>query len=504
MNGPGGDSADKPSAPASVALTSLGAGTIAGLLLVGFPPGINWLLIAAAVAAAVVSVGWRRALSANALVFGGLSLALTATALHTATEWQLVLNLLVALGFASLAVAPARTWTEVFLGFGAAWWRSPAALAWLLRVFPRRPARDTASATLRLVRGLALGGFLLVVFGTLFASADQAFAQLADRVLAAPDLRYDLLPARLTVAGGVALFAAALASFNPALEVGRGGPPEWIASIRSELGEPKRRRLGRTEWVIALSMLDALFALFVVVQVTVLFGGREHVLATSNLTYAEYARSGFFQLVAVAALTLLVIGFFARYAQRTRPHDVLLLKILGGVLVALTLVVLASALKRLSLYEEVYGFTRLRLVVHAAILWLVALFGIVTVAGIRTNARWVPRTVVVVSAIGLLAFTLIRPDAFIAERNVERFRETGKVDLPYLSGLGPDAVPALATLPEPERSCALVSLRDELSESENLWSLNLARDTARGVLYNTPESTSAVQACPYPLGGSSQ
>jgi len=497
VNEAAGDSATKTSAPAPIALAALGAGAVAGLLLVGLPPGINWLLVAVAVAAAVVSVAWRRALSANTLTFGVLSLALAGTAVHTATEWQLGLNLLVALGLASLAVAPAHTWTEFVLGSGAAWWRAPGAIAWLLRVRHRRPEGDVASATLRLARGFALGGLLLVVFGTLFASADQAFAQLADRVLAVPDVSYDLLPARLVVAGTVALFAAALASFAPALGVGRGGPVEWVAGFGAELGERKRRRLGRTEWMTALVMLDALFALFVVVQITVLFGGREHVLGTSELTYAEYARSGFFQLVSVAGLTLLVLGFFARYAQRTRSHDILLLKILGGVLVALTLIVLASALKRLSLYEEVYGFTRLRLVVHAAILWLAAMFGVVTVAGVRSNARWVPRAAVVVSTLSLLAFTLIRPDAFIAERNVERFRETGKIDLSYLGDLSPDAVPALATLVEPERSCALAGLRYELAESESLWSWNLARDTAREVLDNTPASASALQTCPY-------
>ncbi|CAN5565626.1 DUF4173 domain-containing protein [soil metagenome] len=496
MNQAAGDAANRTSAPTPVALAALSAGTVAGLLLVGLPPGVNWLLVAAAVAAAVLSVAWRT-LSTNALIFGGLSLVLTATAVYTAAEWQLVLNLLIALGLASLAVAPAQTWIEFLLGFGAAWWRSPGALAWLLRMRHSRPAPEAASATLRLARGFALGAFLLVVFGALFASADQAFAQLADRVLAVPDVNYDLLPARLVVAGTVALFAATLASFTPALGVGRGGPVEWIAGIRAELGEPKSRRLGRTEWITALSMLDALFAFFVVVQITVLFGGREHVLDTSELTYAEYARNGFFQLVSVAALTLLVLGFVARFAQRTRSRDVLLLKVLGGVLVALTLVVLASALKRLSLYEEVYGFTRLRLVVHAAILWLAAMFGILTVAGIRSNARWVPRAVIVVSALSLLAFTLIRPDAVIAARNVERFQETGKIDLSYLGALSPDAVPALAKLPEPERSCALVGLRYELAESESLWSLNLARDTAREVLNNTPESASALQSCPH-------
>ena len=482
-----------PSAPVPVAIAAIAAGMIAGALLVDVPPGANWPIVASAVSVAVLA-GWRRSQPAHLLIFGALSLALVFTALHTATEWQLVVNLMVAVGLASLAVVPAGTWTELLVASGSAWWRSPGAVAWLLRS-PSGPPRG--QRTLPVFRGLALGGFLLLVFGALFVSADEAFAQLAGRVLVTPDVSLGLLPLRLIVAGVVTVFAAALASFAPALGVGRDGPLGLIASIGTKVGGGTRLYLGRTEWITALAMLDVLFALFVAVQITVLFGGREHVLETSGLTYAQYARSGFFQLVAVAALTLLVLGFFARYAQRIRGRDGLLLQLLGGALVILTLIVLASALKRLALYEEVYGLTRLRVAVHASILWLMGMFCMVSVAGLRERARWLPRGVVIFSSATLLVFTLIRPDALIAERNVERFNRTGNIDVLYLADLSPDAVPALARLPEPERSCALAGLRYELTEPDSLWALNFSRDTAREVLNNTPESGSALETCPF-------
>jgi hypothetical protein len=485
-----------PFAPVPVAIAAIAAGMIAGALLVDVQPGANWPIVASAVSVAVL-VGWRRSQPAHLLTFGALSLALVFTALHTATEWQLVVNLMVAVGLASLAVVPAGTWTELLVASGSAWWRSPGAVAWLLRALSR-PPREQPSATLPVFRGLALGGFLLLVFGALFVSADAAFAQLADRVLVATDVSLGLFPARLIVAGVVTVFAAALASFAPALGVGRGGPLGVIASIGTKVGGGNRLYLGRTEWITALAMLDGLFALFVAVQITVLFGGREHVLETSGLTYAQYARSGFFQLVAVAALTLLVLGFFARYAQRIRGRDGLLLQLLGGALVILTLIVLVSALKRLALYEEVYGLTRLRVAVHASILWLMGMFCMVSVAGLRGRARWLPRGVVIFSSVALLLFTVIRPDALIAEHNVERFERTGRIDVWYLAGLSPDAVPALARLPEPERSCALAGLRYELTEPDSLWALNFSRDTAREVLSNSPESGSALETCPIP------
>ena len=64
-------------------------------------------------------------------------------------------------------------------------------------------------------------------------------------------------------------------------------------------------------------MLDVLFAAFVVLQLAALFGGDEHVLRTAGLTYAEYAREGFAQLMAVAALTLAMIAL-ARRDDRAR------------------------------------------------------------------------------------------------------------------------------------------------------------------------------------------
>ena len=483
-----------PSAPLPIAIAAIAAGTIAGALLVDLPPGVNWPIVAC-VMSVVVLIAWRRSQPAHLLIFGALSLALISTALHTATEWQLAVNLLAAVGLASLAVVPAGTWTELLVSSGSAWWRSPGALAWLLRSLSRT-AREQPLGTQPVFKGLALGGLLLLVFGTLFVSADEAFAQLADRVLVTPDVSLGLLPLRLIVAGVVTVFAAALASFAPALGVGRGGPLGLTADIRAKVGGGNRRYLGRTEWITALAMLDVLFALFVAVQITVLFGGREHVLETSGLTYAQYARSGFFQLVAVAGLTLLVLGFFARYAQRIRERDRLILQLLGGALVILTLIVLASALKRLALYEEVFGFTRLRIAVHASIFWLMGMFCMVSVAGLRGRARWLPRGVVILSSIALLMFTVIRPDALIAERNVERFDRTGKIDVSYLAGLSPDAVPVLARLPEPERSCALVGLRQELAEPDSVWALNFSRDTAREVLSNTPESASSLETCP--------
>ena len=127
-------------APLPVAAAAVAAGILAAILLVGFHPGVNWLLVAAALGGSV-AVAWHRDLSVHGIVFGILSLGLVATALLTSTEWQLAVNLLAALGLACLATSHARSWIELLLVAPAALLRSPSALAWLLRTGPETTSR---------------------------------------------------------------------------------------------------------------------------------------------------------------------------------------------------------------------------------------------------------------------------------------------------------------------------------------------------------------------------
>lgn len=496
MDGVETPSAEPPSRPraASLGLASgaVATGLLAAVVLPDHALGFNLTLVAVGIAVAV-GVAFRTRPGPYLIGFGLLSLVLVSTSVLVAADWILFFDLVMAVGVGSLAVAGVGgTWQEVALGTTAFVWRLPAMPKWLVRPLAR-PLRGGTRSAAPLARGLMIGGFLLVVFGTLFATADRAFAHLAEKLLV-PDLDLGVLPLRMIVGGVATLFAGALASFAPRAI---GPQVNWLSKLGAfpAVNERPRRTLGRVEWMVALGLLDLLFAAFVIVQVAVLFGGRTHVLRTAGLTYAEYARSGFFQLLAVAALTLLVLAVAVRYAERTRPADTLVLQILGGILCGLTLVILFSALRRLGLYEEVYGFTRLRISVHATILWLEGIFAMVLIGGAIKKFGWLPLTVVAYTGAALLVFTLINPDRVIATRNVERFEETGRIDVGYLAGLSADAMPALAELPEPLRSCALADLRYHLSGQESIIEFNHGREVARATLALLPAPSSDTASC---------
>jgi hypothetical protein len=57
--------------------------------------------------------------------------------------------------------------------------------------------------------------------------------------------------------------------------------------------------------------------------------------------------------------------------------------------------------------------------------------------------------------VALLGLAATNPERLIAERNIDRYEQTGSLDADYLLQLSPDIEPALARLPESVRVCAI-------------------------------------------------
>jgi len=344
----------------------------------------------------------------------------------------------------------------------------------------RGPSRRGRAAPV--LRGLLLAAPLVILFVALFSSADAVFARITGNVLG---LNLDLgsLPARLALAGLVAWVAAGLLAFVAK------GEDRWPRAA-TEAGPPRWAALGSAEAVTVTVVLDLLFVAFVVLQAAYLFGGRD-TLEASGLTYAEYARRGFFELLAVAFLVGALILALERFVRaRTRAY---VLAAMG--LVVLTIVVLASAFLRLRLYQDAYGWTELRFYVLAAIAWLAigALMAVGTLA--RDQTRWLLHGMLALSFAFGLAFNAIGPVRFITEQNIQRAihpelvapgGETG-LDVSYLVSLGDDALSVLANnhckFPLSDLEFEALTFRADRAardEAANTWQAwNLSHERAR-------------------------
>ena len=458
--------------PSRILIACAATGLAGGVLMVGHRPGLGMAVVALLLwSPAVPSLVRRRAVSD--VLTAALSVALVAVVAVRDAGWVVALCLLTAAVVGAVAATSARSGPAVLLSL-ASWAAGLVrALLWAGRgvgaaVGPRR------GQVLVAVRSLGLTLALLVVFGFLFASADTLFASHL------PRLHLGLLPYRLVVALLVATAAATLAHLSLS-------PPGW-----STLSLPPGRPARRWEWLLPVLSLDALVLAFVLVQVDALREGHEHVLQTAGLTYAEYTRQGFAELMVVTLLTLLVVAVAARRAPRSGVVDATLSRVALAVLCLGTLGVVASALRRMDLYVDAFGLTRLRLFVVVVELALAAVLVLLLVAGIRWRGGWLPRSLVQVAAVAMLSLALINPDAQIVRHNTAPGLDT-PLDVSYLRGLSADAVPDMERLQEPLRSCLLASR--QLESAPGLPGWNLGRERAQQVSMK-PRRLASDAPCP--------
>jgi hypothetical protein len=404
------------------------------------------------------SVGRRRVSRG----FAALAVALAAQALLWDARWVVGIDVVAALIAGAAAAVPVGRWADVRRAVLAPFrlvYGSTAVVRGGMAL-GRPVVRGERAGVGVFVRGGVLAAALVAVFAALFATADSAFAEVVDVNV---QVRTDTLVWRCIL--GLTVLASAGALARAAGVVAVSGP-----------GQAPRWRPQRAELLIPLVAVVAVFALFVGVQLRVLFGGAGYVRQTTGLGYGDYARHGFVELLLVASLTLAVI---AVAAARSRDRAV---RALLGVLCVLTLVVMASAQHRLDLVEDAYGATRVRYTGHAIVIGISLAFALVLAAGLSPRvARRLPVIATALALGGVLVFSMSDPDRRIAQSAVDRAHAGKSIDVEYLSGLSADALPALEHLPHSAVSTWIADhVREHrLGRADGVAGFNVSRARAR-------------------------
>ncbi|QBX56992.1 DUF4173 domain-containing protein [Nocardioides seonyuensis] len=439
------------------------AGLVAGAVLSFTAIGVSWTFVAVVCgAAALLTARSRR--EPWTLVCAGLALLLVLPMSLLDAVWVQLLCLVAAAGVFLCGTTAARTVTG-YMVTGVAWpLASLRGLPWFGRSLRIAGAGSQVPALVRTVVWSLLG---LAVFGTIFASANPVFSDWVDRLV--PSLTFNDLVAR-----------AFLACFVFAVTLGAGylalNPPDVDV-----LGRRRAPRLAnRYEWLVPVLVVDGVFLAFIAAQARALVGGRSYIEETTGLTYADFVHQGFGQLTLATVLTLVVVWVAARRAGDTPTDRRWLLGSLG-LLCSLSLLVVASALRGMAVYQDAYGFTTLRLFVDFFEGWLGFLLLATMIAGAAGLGRWLPRIALVSGAAALIALAALDPDAWVAERNLDRYETTGDLDLRYLQTLSADATPAIVErLPVDVSRCVLQgmprnALAPETLEDARAWNLGRSR-----------------------------
>lgn len=285
---------------------------------------------------------------------------------------------------------------------------------------------------LPVVRGLLLALPVLLLFGALLASADPIFGEGLEDFF--QFLKIENLPENLFRLSYILVIAYFLTGIF--LHAFFTSSDEKLIGADKPLVKPF---LGFTEASIILGSVNLLFAAFVGVQFRYFFGGKNNI-NLAGYTYSEYARRGFTELVLVAFFSLLLFLALSAVAQRVNKRQRGTFSTLGALLTILVGVILVSAYQRLLLYEQAYGFTRLRTYTHVFILWLGVLLAVLLVLELIGKLRTFTLVSILVAVGFGVTLNLLPVDGFIARQNILRAQEGAALDSSYLLSLSLDSV----------------------------------------------------------------
>ncbi|MHB0987567.1 MAG: DUF4153 domain-containing protein [Bellilinea sp.] len=416
-------------------------------------PGVSfliWLLLALA-AGLLLARGEGVRLSPLTWVLAGLLVLLSAIPFLRAEPFSAGMGTLLSIGGLILLAATFRTgnwlYNRTWDTIGELLGVMLASLFRPFDLFKAQPAQvedgapDAAGkrsfwrGAAPVLRGVLLAIPVVAVLAALLSSADLVFADRLKSLLSIFDI--EKLPQYIFRLVYILILTYLFAGvYLHALLPGK-------AAARPDSSQPVVNPfLGWTETAIVLGAVVLLFAFFVALQFQYLFGGQANITA-AGYTYSEYARRGFSELVAVAVLSLLLTLTLGSVARRETSGQRTAFTGMTVALLVLVLVILGSALQRLLLYEQAYGFTRLRTYTLIFIPWLALL--LLAALGLELGHRGGRFGLALLIAIAGFGLTVeaLNVDGFIARQNIERGLRGEEFDRAYLGELSTDAIPVM-------------------------------------------------------------
>lgn len=397
-----------------IAALALSLGAIAQWQAVQLTGGGRWLIAPAGLFAA--GLAWRDSFTLQACNFLAVLIALALVA-YRARRGQVRVAGLLDYVAALIAAGVNACFGALSLVFGDIQWQTLTA------------GRERSRQVVAVSTGLLIALPLLVIFGGLLAAADAVFQSLIENLF---DWDLDQI---MSHAFTIGVWSWLVAGFLRQTFLSKEPAPAPASAPPVALGA--------VEIGTALGALNGLFLAFVLVQFRYFFGGAEAVQTIINLSYAEYARRGFFELVEVAALVLPLLLLAHYLLRRDNRSGVRAFNTLAAITIGLLFIIMLSAVLRMQLYTDEFGLTELRLYTTAFMGWLALLFvwfGATVLRGRRD--RFVFGALVAGFAV-LIGLNAINPDALIVSTNAARLNAPNPLDAEYMTVLSADSVPAL-------------------------------------------------------------
>lgn len=231
--------------------------------------------------------------------------------------------------------------------------------------------------------------------------------------------------------------------------------------------------------ITVLALLNMIYGLFVLVQFHYFFSGQLY----GDFTYAQYARRGFFELIMVTLINWSVLLAVLNFGRKIGPGLKRAIQVMLTLMIVFSGVMLASAYLRLHMYEEVYGYTLDRILAHAFMIFLGVIF-LYTLIRVWIEHLSLMRFYMIFSILFYTALNVVNVNGLIVEKNLERYEETGKIDIDYFNQLSYSGLMGLMDLYElnpqlTELKKILADRKEMMIHDSRSWqSFNLERKKA--------------------------
>lgn len=202
----------------------------------------------------------------------------------------------------------------------------------------------------------------------------------------------------------------------------------FTALCRYNFPEGRERKMKFFDPVIGItftSIVSLIYLVYCAIQIMYLFLGIRAGLP-EYVTYAEYARGGFWELLFVSIINFIII-LLCMYLFREN----IVLKIVLTIMCGCTFVMIGSSAYRMKMYVDEYNLTFLRILV----LWfliVLALIIIGMVVNIYKKKFPLFHYIIVVISVMYIGFSFSRPDVMIAKYDIEQWKNTDRQDFFYL------------------------------------------------------------------------
>ncbi len=206
---------------------------------------------------------------------------------------------------------------------------------------------------------------------------------------------------------------------------------------------------GGIESVYIISFLSAIavcYLLYLFSQLAYFFSAFRGFLPDGEITYAQYARKGFFEMCAIAVINLVLVTLALVLAKKRNGKACCAIKGLATFIAVFTLIIIATAISKMVLYIDAYGMTVLRVTTSAFMVFLTVVFISIILRIYSTKVNVIKVSLIAAGCVVLVLGT-VNVNAVCARYNYESYLKTREgIDLKAMYELGDEGIPYIAEL----------------------------------------------------------